>query len=53
MKKIISAIVAGIVILVVLLNMPSNIIDEVKMMNNKSQYAAIPPVAPPTNPPKK
>ena len=53
MRKILSLILACILILVFLLNLPSNILDEARDFDNKKEYAAIPPVEAPTKPPRK
>ena len=53
MKKMISIIIVGIVILVVLFSIPSNAVDQDKMLGSKSEYAAIPPFEKPPLPPKK
>jgi hypothetical protein len=53
MKKVISIIIVGIVILVVLFSIPSNAIDQSNVLDSKSEYAAIPPFEKPELPPKK
>ncbi len=53
MRKMISIIIAGIVILVVLFSIPSNAIDQSNVLDSKSEYAAIPPFEKPATPPKK
>jgi hypothetical protein len=53
MKKILSLILACFIILLFLLNLPSNVLNEVRDFDNKKEYAAIPPVEAPTKPPRK
>ena len=53
MRKMISVIIAGLVILVILFSIPSNAIDQSNVLDSKSEYAAIPPFEKPATPPKK
>ncbi len=53
MKKMISIIIAGLVVLVILFSIPSNAIDQGNVLDSKSEYAAIPPFEKPAIPPKK
>jgi hypothetical protein len=53
MKKTLSVIVAGLVILVVLFSIPSNALERSDVIDSKSQYASIPPFDNPPKPPKK
>ncbi len=53
MKKILSIIVVGLIVLVALSTIPSNIITSGEISNSEYEYAAIPPVEPPTKPPRR
>jgi hypothetical protein len=53
MKKLISVIVASLIILLLLLSIPSKVLNETKVFDSKIEYAAIPPVEAPTKPPRK
>ena len=53
MKKVLSILVIGIVILFLLSFVPSNVLDQEASITNNDGYLTLVPAAPPTRPPIK
>jgi hypothetical protein len=53
MKKIVSILCVGIIVLLILSIIPSNSIEDKASVENDKEYLTLVPVKPPASPPKK